>query len=785
MKKKLTFIVVPLIVLLAIAVYAGEERGQRNPTTAAAAGLTSEREVRSSATSTPLSGTPIEIQTGPVNRTRDECDLTGTAVYYIQDWFYGMEWHANYQDPEEFGCADVWPFQVAEVIFEIQVDSPIDIEVQGFVFDNASPPCPIPGNELCATPVYTVSLPGAGYYRIPLPLAEECCVYEPYFAVIYIYTDLVGSGADAISGDDGLACRSYNNISGYWQDLVNVYSWPGQMMLYSTGSTSPQNDCPDTSVQGCCQILTGYCLGPMDKPSCDQIGGLWLPPPAVCVPFGVYSYCQEPKPNTTIVEPNDTSRWDKNYFSDTLTIQAVDSRPVSDVVFTEFEYFDGYGWSPIDVDLDGTTYMQDPTDTLQPTGDGWQAKWYPPGSLLEGYYMIRATMYGDSGSTSDTIVQYYDPYPPEAIIIEPPVFNYPVDPSVGPVDILFSTPGDNLTEMYITVYPVRDYPGRNEALLSAEPFDCIQGFNKGVPHFDQHDLYPDGTDGKNRGCSPTSMAACLKYWVENGYPCLNDSGSMTDSQMVAEIAIYAGTNPNSGTGMKKKKPAIEKYIKEHCGECKFQPVKHLQGDAVTLKRLIKELYEEEEDVITGDYHHVTVVNSFCLHPKKFIDYMDPWTGTEVNGEFDVSKGFDGHPLLELVIVSPKEPVTTTPPPDTIAYPDDITPVEPGTYHYPWYPNPELFPVGRAYVVNVELTDAMGHKGWDLVKIELFIRGDATGDGIINVGDVVFLVNYLYRGDIPPFPADAGDANCDGVVNVGDVVYLVNYLYRDGDPPGCP
>jgi hypothetical protein len=205
---------------------------------------------------------------------------------------------------------------------------------------------------------------------------------------------------------------------------------------------------------------------------------------------------------------------------------------------------------------------------------------------------------------------------------------------------------------------------------------------------------------------------------------------------------------------------------------------------VTLKRLIKELYEEEEDVITGDYHHVTVVNSFCLHPKKFIDYMDPWTGTEVNGEFDVSKGFDGHPLLELVIVSPKEPVTTTPPPDTIAYPDDITPVEPGIYHYPWYPNPELFPVGRAYLVNVELTDAMGHKGWDLVKIELFIRGDATGDGIINVGDVVFLVNYLYRGDIPPFPEDAGDANCDGVVNVGDVVYLVNYLYRDGDPPGC-
>ncbi len=67
----------------------------------------------------------------------------------------------------------------------------------------------------------------------------------------------------------------------------------------------------------------------------------------------------------------------------------------------------------------------------------------------------------------------------------------------------------------------------------------------------------------------------------------------------------------------------------------------------------------------------------------------------------------------------------------------------------------------------------------------FMRGDANGDGIINVPDVVYLVNYLYRGGDPPDPEEAGDANCDDIVNVADVVYLVNYLYRGGDPPGCP
>jgi hypothetical protein len=28
----------------------------------------------------------------------------------------------------------------------------------------------------------------------------------------------------------------------------------------------------------------------------------------------------------------------------------------------------------------------------------------------------------------------------------------------------------------------------------------------------------------------------------------------------------------------------------------------------------------------------------------------------------------------------------------------------------------------------------------------------------------------------------GDLNCDGVIDVGDAVYIMNYLYRGGPPP---
>jgi hypothetical protein len=65
-------------------------------------------------------------------------------------------------------------------------------------------------------------------------------------------------------------------------------------------------------------------------------------------------------------------------------------------------------------------------------------------------------------------------------------------------------------------------------------------------------------------------------------------------------------------------------------------------------------------------------------------------------------------------------------------------------------------------------------------------GDVNNDGTINIGDVVYLVNYLYRNGEEPQPWwFVGTVNCDLVVNIGDVVYLVNYLYRGGEPPCDP
>lgn len=75
------------------------------------------------------------------------------------------------------------------------------------------------------------------------------------------------------------------------------------------------------------------------------------------------------------------------------------------------------------------------------------------------------------------------------------------------------------------------------------------------------------------------------------------------------------------------------------------------------------------------------------------------------------------------------------------------------------------------------------------------RGNADGfiDGglSIDVADIAFLVNFLFKGGIEPGCPEEG--NVDGLnvgkslpITVTDVVYLVNYLFKGGGiPPNCP
>jgi hypothetical protein len=72
-------------------------------------------------------------------------------------------------------------------------------------------------------------------------------------------------------------------------------------------------------------------------------------------------------------------------------------------------------------------------------------------------------------------------------------------------------------------------------------------------------------------------------------------------------------------------------------------------------------------------------------------------------------------------------------------------------------------------------------GWNVTPESC---GDADGNGKINLLDVSFIINYLYRGGAAPNPLWKGDPSGDGKINLLDISYLINYLYRGGPNPFC-
>jgi hypothetical protein len=62
-------------------------------------------------------------------------------------------------------------------------------------------------------------------------------------------------------------------------------------------------------------------------------------------------------------------------------------------------------------------------------------------------------------------------------------------------------------------------------------------------------------------------------------------------------------------------------------------------------------------------------------------------------------------------------------------------------------------------------------------------GDVNNDGVVNVGDAIYILNYLFKHGGAPMPyLCVGDVNNDDVVNVGDAIYILNYLFKHGGAP---
>jgi hypothetical protein len=86
------------------------------------------------------------------------------------------------------------------------------------------------------------------------------------------------------------------------------------------------------------------------------------------------------------------------------------------------------------------------------------------------------------------------------------------------------------------------------------------------------------------------------------------------------------------------------------------------------------------------------------------------------------------------------------------------------------------------VPNPDQLDSDGNGLGDLCQ---YFCGDANNDEQLNVGDAVFLINYVFKGGPGPDPVCEGDANGDDSVNIGDAMYMINYVFKGGPGPVDP
>jgi hypothetical protein len=67
----------------------------------------------------------------------------------------------------------------------------------------------------------------------------------------------------------------------------------------------------------------------------------------------------------------------------------------------------------------------------------------------------------------------------------------------------------------------------------------------------------------------------------------------------------------------------------------------------------------------------------------------------------------------------------------------------------------------------------------------FRRGDPNSDGIINITDGIYVLNFLFLGGPAPTCTEAANANDDGSVNITDGIYVLNFLFLGGPAPAAP
>jgi len=103
-------------------------------------------------------------------------------------------------------------------------------------------------------------------------------------------------------------------------------------------------------------------------------------------------------------------------------------------------------------------------------------------------------------------------------------------------------------------------------------------------------------------------------------------------------------------------------------------------------------------------------------------------------------------------------------------------------------SPVSMPLGESSILHfkaVSRNDTNVYDEQSATAVTVLQRGDANFDGLIDIGDVTYLIAYLFiSGDEPVPIIESGNYDCDNGVDISDLTSIIRFLFIDGSPSPC-